>query len=75
MNQCPNCNSEHLATGKIVSSRGIAVFQPAGVRVWSMSLFGGIEFTEEAFACLECRFAAGFTSPSKLRDIIEKHCD
>ena len=74
MNQCPKCNSQNLVAGKILSSRGVAVFSPAGQRFFSMSLFGGIQFTGEAFACLGCGFVGAFTDPGELREFVQKHC-
>ncbi len=74
MNQCPNRSSQHLISGKIGSSRAVAVFSPAGQRFLSMSLFGGTQFTGEALACLDCGFVSGFTSPAELQAFIQKHC-
>lgn len=75
MNQCLKCNSQRLVSGKIISSRGFAIFAPDGRRWLSLSLFGGVQFTDPAaVACLDCGFVGAFVSKVDLQDFVQKHC-
>jgi len=75
MNQCLQCKSTNVSTGKIVSARGVAVFQPSGMKFWAFSLLGGTRFSKEAFACLDCGLVWSSTSIQDLREFIAKHCE
>jgi hypothetical protein len=75
MNRCPKCNSERLVSGKITSPRSVVVFSPAGQRFFSMSMFGGVQFTDDgAFGCLDCGFVGASVSAKELQDFVQKHC-
>jgi hypothetical protein len=72
MNQCPNCKSQNLISGKILSSFGSTFFSPAGQRFWSLG--GGTRFTAEALACLDCGLVWSFTPVPELREFVRERC-
>lgn len=74
MERCLKCNGDNVVKGKIDYPRGVAVFSPEKQRLFSISLVGGARIIGEAFACLDCGFVWGSTSPDELRDFIQKHC-
>ena len=74
MNQCLKCKSPRLVTGKVVGTRGQAIFRPANLRFLSLTLMGGVPISEGSFGCLDCGAVWASTSPEKLRDFVQRNC-
>ena len=74
MNECLKCKSSDVTGGKITVSRGALVFRPDDMKFWSLSLMGGTEVEQKAFACMNCGLVWSSTSPEKLREFVKKHC-
>lgn len=72
--RCFRCESDKVVDGRIVSG-DIAVFRPERARFFSLSIIGGVRFTGQANACLNCGFVRGSTSTGELISFIAKYCD
>jgi predicted RNA-binding Zn-ribbon protein involved in translation (DUF1610 family) len=60
MNQCPNCHSQNIATGRLAhsghSGPAAIAFVPGKLKWYQFSLEGGAQLSPEAFACPDCGF-------------------
>jgi hypothetical protein len=74
MKRCLSCDNDKVADGRIVSG-DVAVFRPESARFFSSSLIGGVPFTGQANACLNCGFVWSSTSTGELLEFIAKYCD
>jgi hypothetical protein len=74
---CPKCGSSNVTLGEISTGRHSlsATFQPAGARIFSLSLSRGVDMsTDPAFACLDCGLTWSYLRPDELKEFIFKHC-
>ena len=74
---CPKCGSSNVTLGEISTGRHSlsATFQPAGARIFGLSLSHGVDMsTDPAFACLDCGLAWSYLRPDELKEFISKHC-
>ena len=74
---CPKCGSSNVTLGEFSTSRGklSATFQPAGARIFSLSLSHGVALsTDPSFACQDCGLVWNYLRPDELKEFISKHC-
>src|SRR5580765_1202319 len=76
MNECPNCKSQSLKKGEMVSDGyryPARKFSPENQRFTLTP--GGIKLVKDSYACLDCGLVWNFTDPEKLRKFIKKYCE
>ena len=76
MNDCLKCKSNRIAKGRIENfeSAQPAIFRPGEQKTFALTITGGTQLEEEAFACLDCGLVWSSTSPEKLVAFIRKNC-
>ena len=72
--QCPRCQSQRVAVGRLASDSGV-VFAPGELRNFTLTFLGGIPPSNAQFrGCLDCGLLWGQMDPTKLEAFIRKHC-
>ena len=78
MTKCLKCGGTEIARGKITRSSeeyfSDIVFEPEGLRFFTLTIQHGTKLDSVSYACLECGTVWSGTSPSALREFIQKHC-
>jgi hypothetical protein len=76
MPQCLQCKSQRVTEGRVENfeNRRSAIFRPSSLRTFALTLVGGTELADEAFACLDCGLVWSSTSPDEPATVIKKHC-
>ncbi len=77
MRKCFKCGGEDIARGKIYlrsDSLVNTVFEPNGLRFFSLTYKHGTDLGKESYACLTCGTVWSQTDPWALREFIRKHC-
>jgi hypothetical protein len=73
---CPVCGSPNVRLGRLLSSGdGRVVFEPAGKRFFTFSLYGGVALdSAEDSACLDCGLVWSHLQPGNLKEFVLNHC-
>ncbi len=78
MTKCFKCGGTEIVRGKISRSSqeyfSDLVFEPEGLRFFTLTLQHGTRMEPVSYACLNCGTVWSETSPSALREFIQKHC-
>ncbi len=78
MTKCFKCGGTEIVRGKISRSSqeyfSDLVFEPEGLRFFTLTLQHGTTMDPVSYACLNCGTVWSETSPSALREFIQKHC-
>ena len=77
MPECLKCKSQRVTKGRVENyeNHQSAIFRPQGLRMFTFTLAGGTQLSDEAYSCLDCGLVWSSTAPQKLAAFIEKHCD
>jgi hypothetical protein len=76
MDECLKCKGNRVVKGRIENyeNHGPAIFRPQELRTFALTITGGTQLVEEAFACLNCGLVWSSTPPEKLATFIQKNC-
>ena len=73
--QCPRCQGQRVAVGRLIASDGVVVFRPGRLRSFIFTLCGGVQPSSAHFrGCLDCGFLWGQIDQETLEAFIRKHC-
>ena len=77
MNQCLQCGSVRVVTGRLVEYgyRNPAVFRPDGLRFLAVTTAGGIPLAKQSLACRDCGLVWNLADQEKLNKFLLKHCE
>jgi hypothetical protein len=73
--QCPRCQGQRVAVGRLIASEGPVVFRPGKLRSFTLTVFGGVPPSNAYFSgCLDCGLLWGGIDKPELEVFIRKHC-